>query len=104
MPSREQKHDLHLLLRKRKPCHKSGKFFVLRPRRAKRTAQIGELTAKCIRLQMKFEHGFFTQFALFRRERFNTAAPACVEQCFAKKLSVSRVNQRMRRQNLRESR
>src|SRR5258708_4361757 len=104
MPSPEQKHDLHPSLRKRKPCHKGGKFFVLRPRRAKRTAKIGELTAKCIRLQMKCEYGFFKQSALFRRERFNTATPACVEQCLAKKFSVSRVNQRMRRQNLRESR
>ena len=53
---------------------------------------------------MKSVHGPFEQFALLSSERLEAAALACVEQCFAEKFPVSSVNQRMRRQNLRETR
>ncbi len=67
-------------------------------------AKIGEATTKFIRLYVKSVHGRFEQFALFSSERLEAAAFACVEQCFAEEFPVSSVNERMRRQNLREIR
>ncbi|NYF50790.1 hypothetical protein [Tunturiibacter gelidoferens] len=49
-------------------------------------------------------HGPFEQVALFRSERLDAAPLAYVEQCFAEKFPVSSVNQRMRRQDLSETR
>ena len=89
---------------KRKPSDKRGDLFVLRPGGAKRRAEMGKATNQLIRLKVQSVLGPFEQFTLFSSERLEAAALAGVEQCFAEKFPVRSMNQRMRCQNLRETR
>ena len=86
--------------RERKPRNQRGQLLVLRPWGANQSTESNKATTELISFQLKSVRRSFEQFAFFSCERLQATALASVKQRFAKELSVSGVNQRMRRQNL----
>ena len=90
------------LRREREPSNQRRQFFVLRPRRAEGTAEIGDATRESARREAQYTRCLVQEFASLMGLAHKAAAGAGVEQRFAKEFAIGGVNQRMRRQNIRQ--
>jgi hypothetical protein len=84
----------------RKPRGERSELFVLRPRRTKRAAQLGDSAHQLSPIETEYLSGAVQEFLLFDPEIVEAAASGRMEKRFAEEFAVRSVNQRVGSKNL----